>query len=173
VADRITVALRGSDLVARFGGDEFIVLVSDSPSLEAVREVAHKLLQVIATPLVLADTSISVTPSIGVSLYPRDGRTPDELIKHADTAMYDAKTRGRAGCSFFMPAMAEAARAALALEGRLAQASRDQEFVLHFQPQRSLRDGRWSVPRRWCAGSTRSAAWSAPTSSSAWPNRAG
>ena len=161
VADRITVALRGSDLVARFGGDEFIVLVSDSPSLEAVREVAHKLLQVIATPLVLADTSISVTPSIGVSLYPRDGRTPDELIKHADTAMYDAKTRGRAGFRFFMPAMAEAARAALALEGRLAQAVRDQEFVLYFQPQRSLRDGRlvgaealvrWQHPERGLVG---------------------
>ena len=161
VAERITLALRSSDLVARFGGDEFIVLVSDSPSLDAVREVAHKLLQVIATSLVLADTSISVTPSIGVALYLRDGRTPDELIKHADTAMYDAKTRGRAGFRFFVPAMAEAAREALALEGRLAQAVRDQEFVLFFQPQRSLQDGRlvgaealvrWQHPERGLVG---------------------
>ena len=142
IAERISLALECNDLVARFGGDEFIVLVADSPLAQGVGAVAQKLLQAISAPLVLADSSISVTPSIGVALFPRDGRSPDELIKHADTAMYDAKTRGRAVCSFFLPAMAEAARRELALEGRLAQAIRHNEFVLHFQPQRSLHDGR-------------------------------
>jgi len=141
VARRITSNLRSTDLVARFGGDEFVVLLADDAPPEAVHEVAHKLLQVVGEPVELEGRLISVTPSIGVSLFPEHGRTPDELIKHADTAMYDAKSRGRARFSVFAPAMAEAAYRALALEGQLAQALRDGEFVLHFQPQRSLADG--------------------------------
>ena len=157
VAERITSTLRAGDLVSRFGGDEFVVLLAGNTPPAAVLEVANKLLLSVGAPVELESASISVTPSIGVALFPHDGRTPDELIKHADTAMYHAKARGRATCRFFEPAMAAAADAELALESRLAQAIREQEFVLHFQPQFALRDGalvgvealiRWQHPER-------------------------
>ena len=140
VAKRIAAVLRSGDLVARFGGDEFVVLLTGEPPAEAVREVAHKLLGAVGRSVEVLGGSISVTPSIGVAIYPRDGHTPAEIIKHADTAMYHAKSRGRAHCCFFEPFMAEAAVADLALEGRLAQAVREGEFVLHYQPQLSLRE---------------------------------
>ncbi|MBC7940442.1 MAG: EAL domain-containing protein [Chitinophagaceae bacterium] len=161
VAQRITGALRGGDLVARFGGDEFVLLLAGNPSPQAVQDVADKLLAAIGAPLEVSGASISVSPSIGVALCPRDGNTPDTLIKHADTAMYHAKAQGRAHCRFFEPAMEEAVMAALAMESRLAQAIRDHEFVLHFQPQLTLADGslrgvealvRWQHPARGLVG---------------------
>ena len=161
VAGRIIATLRGADVVARFGGDEFVLLLAGHATPAAVQEVAGKLLAAIGAPLEVAGAPISVTPSIGVALFPDHGSTPAELIKHADTAMYHAKSRGRAGCYFFEPAMAEAVRADLATEGRLAQAIRDQEFVLHFQPQLALADGallgvealvRWAHPERGLVG---------------------
>ena len=167
VAERITATLRaqggtpeqgrGADLVARFGGDEFVLLLAGNPTREAVQAVAAKLLAAVAVPLEVQGASISVTPSIGVALYPAHGSTPAELIKHADTAMYHAKQHGRAHCAFFEPAMATAAYAELAMESRLAQAVREHEFVLHFQPQLALADGallgvealvRWQHPER-------------------------
>ena len=167
VAERITATLRaqggtpeqgrGADLVARFGGDEFVLLLAGNPTREAVQAVAAKLLAAVAAPLEVQGASISVTPSIGVALYPAHGSTPAELIKHADTAMYHAKQHGRAHCAFFEPAMATAAYAELAMESRLAQAVREHEFVLHFQPQLALADGallgvealvRWQHPER-------------------------
>ena len=152
---------RGADLVARFGGDEFVLLLAGNPALAAVQAVATKLLAEIGAPLEVEGALISVTPSIGVAMYPEHGRTPAELIKHADIAMYRAKQQGRAHCSFFEPAMAELARAELAMESRLAQAIRDGEFLLHFQPQLSLADGRllgvealvrWLHPERGLVG---------------------
>ncbi|MFO1271800.1 MAG: EAL domain-containing protein [Rubrivivax sp.] len=157
VAGRITGSLRGGDLVARFGGDEFIVLLGGDTPTAGVVEVAHKLLAAIGAPIEMEGASISVTPSIGVAMFPADGGSAEALIKHADTAMYHAKSRGRAGCTFFEPAMAAAAKAELDMESRLAHAIRAQEFVLHFQPQISLADGRlvgcealirWQHPER-------------------------
>ena len=141
-ARRITGALRSGDLVARFGGDEFVVLLSGDSRGGGVAEVAGKLLAAIGEPLRAGGATISVTPSIGVALFPEHGTDSDELIKHADTAMYQAKSRGRASCCIFEPAMAAAAMAELAMEGRLAQAVREREFVLHYQPQFALADGR-------------------------------
>jgi EAL domain-containing protein (putative c-di-GMP-specific phosphodiesterase class I) len=83
-----------------------------------------------------------VTPSIGIAMYPTHGSTPAELIKHADTAMYAAKTRGRANAQFFEPAMASAAYEALLLESQLALALDRREFELHYQPQVRADDGR-------------------------------
>jgi diguanylate cyclase (GGDEF)-like protein/PAS domain S-box-containing protein len=161
VAERIIATVRGADLVARFGGDEFVLLLAGNPTPAAVQEVAAKLLQAIGAPLEVPGASISVTPSIGVALFPDHGSRPGELIKHADTAMYHAKSHGRAGWRFFEAAMAEAALAELAMESRLAQAIREHEFVLHFQPQLALADGallgvealvRWAHPERGLLG---------------------
>ena len=142
VAGRITGALREADLVSRFGGDEFVLLLAGAASHAAVAEVAGKLLAAVGAPLEVGGVAISVTPSIGVAMYPEHGLDAAELIKHADTAMYRAKASGRAAFHFFHPSLAEAARAELAMESRLAQAVREQEFVLHFQPQVRVADGR-------------------------------
>ncbi len=155
VAERIISTVREADLVARFGGDEFVLLLAGQASQEAVAEVSGKLLAAVGAPLVVEGVSISVTPSIGVALFPEHGDSAATLIKHADTAMYKAKARGRAGYQFFEPAMAQAALAELALESRLALAVQQEEFVLHFQPQLRVSDGalvgvealvRWAHP---------------------------
>ncbi|WP_280154068.1 EAL domain-containing protein [Piscinibacter sp. XHJ-5] len=157
VASRITASLRGTDIVARFGGDEFMVLLPQIVQRQDVEEVAHKLLQAIESPVHADGRPISVTASTGIALFPHDGASPQELIKHADTAMYLAKARGRAQYRFFDPEMASSAYAALVMEGELAQALERGEFELHFQPQVSARDDsivgaealiRWHHPTR-------------------------
>lgn len=157
IARRITESLRGTDVVARFGGDEFIVLLPRTLQRMDVEEVAQKLLARIEVPVNADGRLISVTPSIGISMFPHDGETADDLIKHADTAMYLAKSRGRANFQFFTPAMASTAYDALVLESQMAQALDRSEFVLHFQPQVRARDGvlvgaealiRWQHPER-------------------------
>jgi len=161
VAARIVGALRGTDVVARFGGDEFMVLVPGLPADPArrddVEQVAEKLLAVIEAPIDADGRPLSVTPSIGIAFYPGDGDSPTELIEHADSAMYRAKARGRANHQFFDPAMATSAYAAMVMEGELAQALARNEFELHFQPQVRADDGslvgaealiRWRHPQR-------------------------
>jgi len=156
VAARISACLRAGDVVARFGGDEFIVLLGDA-ARDDVAQVAHKLLRAIELPVDAEGRDLSVTPSVGIALFPHDGATPTELIKNADTAMYIAKSRGRANCQFFDPAVASAAYDALVLESELARALQREEFVLHYQPQVRADDGslagiealiRWRHPER-------------------------
>lgn len=161
VAARITASLRATDVVSRFGGDEFVVLLSGLSGGRQHRadaeEVAQKLLIGIGAPLDAEGRPLSVTPSVGIALYPDDASTPDELVKHADSAMYRAKARGRANHQFFDRGMANSAYAELVMEGQLAQALERGEFELHFQPQVRARDGglvgaealiRWNHPER-------------------------
>jgi diguanylate cyclase (GGDEF)-like protein len=141
VAARITACLRASDLVARFGGDEFVVLLPGAARREDVEEVAQKLLASIEAPVDADGRPLSVTPSVGIAMFPEHGRTPTELMQHADAAMYRAKARGRATYQFFDPTTADAAYAALVMEGQLAEAVERGEFVLHYQPQVRAADG--------------------------------
>ena len=157
LAARITASLRTTDVVARFGGDEFMVLMTGVGQIADVEEVAQKLLLAIQAPVDVDGRPLTVTPSIGIAMYPGDGTTPGDLIRHADTAMYLAKARGRAHYRFFDPSMASRAYAALVMEGELAQALERREFELFFQPQvsadRSTLVGaealiRWNHPTR-------------------------
>ncbi|MCE4539589.1 EAL domain-containing protein [Pelomonas sp. P7] len=157
VSERLVGALRGSDLVGRFGGDEFVVLLTDLESRADVIVVLEALLSVVEVPVKADGRALSVTPSIGVAVYPDDGRQADELIQHADTAMYRAKARGRATYQFFEPSLAETAYADLVLEAELAQGLTRNEFELFFQPQVEATTGqlsgaeallRWRHPQR-------------------------
>jgi diguanylate cyclase (GGDEF)-like protein/PAS domain S-box-containing protein len=157
VSERLVGALRGSDLVGRFGGDEFVVLLTDLTSRADIIVVLEALLSVVEVPVKADGRALSVTPSIGVAVYPEDGRQADELIQHADTAMYRAKARGRATYQFFESALAETAYADLVLEAELAQGLTRNEFELFFQPQVEATTGqlsgaeallRWRHPQR-------------------------
>lgn len=157
VSERLLGALRGSDLVGRFGGDEFVVLLTDLTSRADILVVLEALLSVVEVPVKADGRALSVTPSIGVAVYPDDGQQADELIQHADTAMYRAKARGRATYQFFEPALAATAYADLVLEAELAQGLTRNEFELFFQPQVEATTGqlsgaeallRWRHPQR-------------------------
>jgi diguanylate cyclase (GGDEF)-like protein/PAS domain S-box-containing protein len=154
---RLVSLLRGSDIVARFGGDEFMVLLPGALPLADVEEVANKLLAALATPVVLEGRSISVTPSLGIALYPRHARTPAELVRNADVAMYQAKRQGRATHRLYDPEFSRLALEALELESQLSRALQRSELVLHYQPQVRASDGalmgcealiRWRHPTR-------------------------
>src|SRR5262249_10566503 len=127
--------------VARLGGDEFLVVLPDLDSEQGAIPVAEKLLAAIAAPMTLEGQVVSVSPSIGISVYPRDGATSDALIKNADAAMYLAKERGRSTYQFFDESLSQAAFRALALEGKIREAIASHAFVLHYQPQTRADNG--------------------------------
>jgi diguanylate cyclase (GGDEF)-like protein len=142
VAGRIKGALRDADIVARFGGDEFLIALGDLGAPGDATRVANKLLSVISAPISLEGRQVYVTPSIGISLFPRDGNEVDELIRAADSAMYRAKDSGRAGFQFYSPSLSEGADLALAKESTLRVATANGEFVMHYQPQFAVEGGR-------------------------------
>ena len=161
VAQRITAAVRDSDMVSRLGGDEFVVVLSEVASSQDAALVAQKLLEAVSAPIDIEDHRLSVSPSVGISLFPADGDNGDDLIRHADSAMYHAKESGRATYKFFVPELFKHASSALGLSRELAQAHQRREFVLHYQPQQRRLDGaivglealiRWQHPVRGLLG---------------------
>ena len=141
VAIRILDCVRRVDTVARLGGDEFVVLLPKTDDDGAV-EVARKILAAVALPVRLGVHELSVTPSIGISVFPQDGRDFETLLKHADTAMYHAKESGRNAYRFFAAAMNVAAFDRLLMENNLRHALERDEFVLYYQPLVDVADGR-------------------------------
>jgi diguanylate cyclase (GGDEF)-like protein len=140
VAARIQSSLREVDVVSRLGGDEFLVALPDIEGERAAAQVAEKLLAVVSEPAALDGRTLSVSPSIGISVFPRDGASAEALIKNADAAMYLAKERGRSNYQFFNEKLSEAAFQALTLETGLREAIRDAGFVLHYQPAVRISD---------------------------------
>jgi diguanylate cyclase (GGDEF)-like protein len=134
IARRISRVLRGIDVVSRHGGDEFIVVLPELATDEGSVPVAEKLIAAVGEPVELEGRTLSVTPSIGISIFPRDGETPNVLIRNADAAMYLAKERGRSNFQFFNPHLAAIAFRTLTLETQLREAMRDGSFALHYQP---------------------------------------
>ena len=135
VASRVQSCLRGVDLVGRLGGDEFLVVLADLTNAEDIAPVAEKIGLAISEPFSLEEQVLSVSASIGVSVFPRDGETPDSLIRNADAAMYLAKEHGRNNWQFFQPSLNKKAFQALALESGIRKAIRELEFTLHYQPE--------------------------------------
>jgi diguanylate cyclase (GGDEF)-like protein/PAS domain S-box-containing protein len=141
-AARIEGALRSVDVVSRLGGDEFLVVLPDLESEQAPVPVAEKLLAAVSEPVVLEGQSLSVSPSIGIAVFPRDGTTADTLIRNADAAMYLAKDRGRSNFQYFSERLSQTAFNTLSLETRLREAIREEAFELHYQPQVRVDTGR-------------------------------
>lgn len=140
-AARLKQCLRPCDTLARMGGDEFIVLLSeiDDPS-RAVR-VAERLLAALTTPFVIDDRELFVNATAGISVFPSDGRDAATLLRHADTAMHRAKEQGRGSCRLFAEAMNVAAFERLILENSLRRGLERGEFLLYYQPQVSMQTG--------------------------------
>ena len=155
MADRLKQCLRASDLVARFGGDEFMVLLENLPDRQYAATVADKLLEVIAKPLALGDQELHMSASIGISTYPVDGNDAQTLQKNADIAMYRAKDQGRSGWHYYSSTTDTHTLERLTLESQLRRALEREELVLHYQPKQDIASGqitgmealvRWNHP---------------------------
>ena len=142
VATRLEGCLRESDTAARIGGDEFAVLQPELANPEGAATLASRIVGAMADPFRVCGHDIHISPSIGISFFPLDSSEPDELLRNADMAMYLAKNEGRNNFQFFTSALNDQLRDRLALESDLHAALGSGEFVLHFQPQVSLRTRR-------------------------------
>jgi len=148
VAARLRDCVRASDIVARLGGDEFVVVLPDIDSAMTVATLAGKVQHRLADHShQIGVHSLYATPSIGISIYPGDGRDRETLLRNADVAMYHAKDRGRNNYQFYASRMNEAAGERLQMENALRQAlasitPENSPFSLHFQPQINVADGR-------------------------------
>ncbi len=157
VSKRMKNVLRESDTVARYGGDEFTLILHNTSGEENIYKIAKKIIASVNRPIVIGEHTCSVGVSIGVAFYPRHGHSPEVLIKHADMAMYDAKARGRNQLKIFSHNLFEQKRDFFSRERALREALRnpDKHFSLHYQPKVDLQDGtirsvealiRWNHP---------------------------
>ncbi|MES2025673.1 MAG: EAL domain-containing protein [Pseudomonadota bacterium] len=137
-AHRLTSCLRESDTVARQGGDEFVLLLTDQPSEEAISHTMQRVLHEVAQPWKANDLEFQITCSIGVTLCPDDGRDVETLLKNADSAMYKAKDLGRNNFQYFSAEMNNSVTDRLELLNHLRQAISNENFVLHYQSKVSL-----------------------------------
>jgi len=140
VGDRITAALRPGDTVARFGGDEFVV-VSDDISIFESEQIAERLLDALAVPCVIADHELNMTASVGIAISDASLATPESLLRDSDTAMYRAKERGRGRAELYELALRDNAEERLVTAAALHHALDRQEFRLHYQPIVDLATG--------------------------------
>ncbi len=141
IAKRLQTGVRLSDTVSRHGGDEFVVLLSEVSGKQDAIQIAEKLLNLMIEPHEISGNLLHVSMSIGISLYPRDGKDAQAMIRNADTAMYQAKKKGRNNYQIFTPSMNEHAVARQSIEQALHRALEQEEFVLHYQPKVNLTTG--------------------------------
>ncbi|OAN52776.1 signal transduction protein [Paramagnetospirillum marisnigri] len=156
VARRLRQCVRMTDTIARLGGDEFTVIVDEIASPADAVVVADKILAELALPMVIEGREVFIGASIGISVYPDHGRSGDELLKHADTAMYQAKASGKGRHNFYAAEMTRREERRLELESALRQTVEDGGFEVHYQPKADLRTGaisgfealvRWTHPQ--------------------------
>ncbi|WP_246089030.1 sensor domain-containing protein [Paraburkholderia guartelaensis] len=142
VAERLQRCTRTTDTVARHGGDEFVIVLTDTIDEKSLIGWMERARSLISEPVWIDGTELYVGCSMGASVYPQDGNDAETLMKKADVAMYRAKDMGRNTFQFFQPEMNANVGARLNLERRLRRALRDSEFLLHYQPQVEIEGGR-------------------------------
>jgi diguanylate cyclase (GGDEF)-like protein len=156
-ASRIVSCVRESDTVARLGGDEFTTILTELDTPFDAENIASKINQALAVPFLLGEESLHLTASIGITLYPTDGTEPDQLTRHADQAMYVAKSNGRDQFNYYTAALQSRAQDRLRLIADLRHALCRNELEVYYQPVVNLRTGRigkaeallrWNHPRR-------------------------
>jgi diguanylate cyclase (GGDEF)-like protein len=134
VAQRLRASTASHDVVARMGGDEFVIVATLLPDALVVDSIAERIRDALAVPLDIGGVTLTVAPSIGISVYPEDGTDPEQLLKHADIALYNAKDRGRGNHQFYTPEMNARLRERLGLERALRQALDNNELFVEYQP---------------------------------------
>ena len=156
-ARRLSSRLRRTDTLARLAGDEFVILLNEIGGSQDAESIASNVLADIGRPVALAGLDVHISASIGISVYPDDGRDAETLLQHADAAMYHAKKNGRSSFQFFTSTMNTFARERLELENGLRRAIARSEFELHYQPKVDVESGRvdsaealirWRDPKR-------------------------
>lgn len=156
IASRLKHCLRQTDTLCRLGGDEFVVHLHETDAIGAENS-AQRLIDAVVRPIEIDEMHFNLSCSLGIALYPEDGDTLDALIRHADTAMYEVKGRGKGHYRFYRPEMNANLLARLQLDHALREGLRAQQFVLHYQPRVALDNGqmrsceallRWQHPER-------------------------
>lgn len=135
VAGRLQGCLRKYDTVARFGGDEFVLIVNDMPDIHDIVRFADKVFAIFQQPFDVLGKAICVTASIGLAIYPLQSTSTESLLKMADTAMYQAKSEGGNAYKFFTESMSLRLDRRAVLEGKLKAALNQEEFLAHYQPR--------------------------------------
>ncbi|MEW7850212.1 EAL domain-containing protein [Massilia aurea] len=155
VAARLRASLRDADTVARLSGDEFVVILNEHTDEPLSPAIVQRIMDAVAQPVMLGNKEFFVTCSVGVAVFPTEGTSSENLIEHADIAMYRAKKLGRNNFQFFTPSMNDEAKERVRIEGALRNALERNEFVLHYQPQVDMKTGqivgmealiRWNHP---------------------------
>jgi diguanylate cyclase (GGDEF)-like protein/PAS domain S-box-containing protein len=142
VAERLREEIRKEDTLARLGGDEFTVIFEDIDKIQKVQKLAQKIEDIIAEPMHIEGHTLYISGSIGISIYPEDGKKPQDLVKYADAAMYRAKDEGRNNYQFYSKEMTTLAFQRLVMESSMRQALEKDEFRLYYQPQFDTKSGK-------------------------------
>ena len=142
VAERMSGCLRSYDLLSRFGGDEFVILLSSMPGAKQIEHVARKVFEALQPMIQVAERELFVSVSIGISIYPDDAESPSDLLRTADAAMYTAKEAGRDCYRFYTTTMNEALARRQQVEQGLREALADGDLYLVYQPQVEIASGR-------------------------------
>jgi diguanylate cyclase (GGDEF)-like protein/PAS domain S-box-containing protein len=142
MAERLRACARAADMVARHGGDEFVVVLPDLRKSEDVGPIAQKIRESLSRPILIDDQELVISCSIGISIYPKDGDDAQTLLKNADAAMFRAKEQGRNNSQFYTREMNTRSLARMIMEKHLRRALENGELEVHYQPQVDLTNGR-------------------------------
>ena len=155
VAERLRGLVRDYDTVARLGGDEFAIIFPEIREAANLGGISQKILDALARPIHLGKNNLFISASIGIAVFPSDGKTADELLQYADSALFDAKDHGRASFRFYLAELTAKSRERSMLEADLRRAEANGELELYYQPKVDLTDGsligaealvRWNHP---------------------------
>jgi len=135
VSKRFKSVMRNNDTICRHGGDEFLIMIQDMNNMEGIISILRKIMDTISEPINFNQQKINITISMGISLFPNDGKTVDDLLKNADSAMYKAKDEGRNTFRFYTEDMTLEIMQKVELENKLKEAIKDDDFLVFFQPQ--------------------------------------